>query len=272
MWTVFAHVKGASPAVAVVSSIVSKWKPIGLFVLVLLLMGAAGWHRLRRPETTAAMHGRDIARRMGCFACHGEEGTGGVPTIGSTGKTMPGWDHATAVMYIQGDQEIREWILYGAPLAKSPTAALAGPDGLVPMPAYEGLLTDRELHDLVAYFRAVSWWTPDIPGAAYAGRKTASRLGCFGCHGPSGIGGVPNPGSLKGHIPPWDGEEFEELVRNEEELREWIMDGHIRRLQDNPFARHFLEGQKTQMPAYRGHISGEDLDAMVAFIQWLREQ
>ena len=134
------------------------------------------------------------------------------------------------------------------------------------------MLSPDELDDLVAYFRARSWWTPDIPDAAREGREIAMRLGCFGCHGPSGIGGVPNPGSLKGHIPPWDGHEFDELVHSESELREWILDGPIKRLRDNPLAMHFLEAQKTAMPAYRQYISGDELDRMVAYIQWMREQ
>ena len=140
------------------------------------------------------------------------------------------------------------------------------------MPAYEDLLSDRELDDLVAYYLAVSGWAPDIPDAAFEGRKIASRLGCFGCHGPAGMGGVANPGSFKGHIPPWDGEEFKELVRDDEELREWILDGRIRRLWDNPVARRFLESQKTRMPAYREHVSDEEVSKMVQYIRWLRRE
>ena len=86
------------------------------------------------------------------------------------------------------------------------------------------------------------------------------------------MGGVRNPGSFKGHIPPWDGEEFDELVRDERELREWIMDGRSHRLWNNQAARYFLERQETPMPAYREHLSEDALNKLVAYIDWLRRR
>ncbi|MHC4814114.1 MAG: c-type cytochrome [Planctomycetota bacterium] len=250
----------------------TKWKSVVGLAALLVLVGVAAWFSWRRPETTAALRGKEIAQRMGCFACHGPEGSGGVTVIGATGASMPGWDGRTTAMYVKSEQEIREWILYGAPRGDSQANDYSDTKSFVPMPAYEDLLTDRELDDLVAYYLAVSGWAPDIPDAAFEGRKIASRLGCFGCHGPAGMGGVANPGSFKGHIPPWDGEEFKELVRDDEELREWILDGRIRRLWDNPVARRFLESQKTQMPAYREHVSDEEVSKMVRYIRWLRRE
>jgi hypothetical protein len=172
-------------------------------------------------------------------------------------------------MYVKSRGEVREWILYGAPRARDPHL---DPQRLISMPAYEKLLSSREVDDLVAYFLAVSGWDPEIPDAAFEGRKVAERAGCFGCHGPSGMGGIPNPGSFKGEIPPWDGEDFTELVRDDDELREWILDGRIRRLEQNPLARYFLEGQIVQMPAYRDSLSQEELARLVAYIRWLRER
>ncbi len=183
---------------------------------------------------------------------------------------MPGWGGAAAAMYMKSEEQIREWILYGAPRSGSRDGTAWTTDGLVEMPAYHDLLSNRDLDDLVAYFLAVSGWAPEIPDGPFEGRRVATRIGCFGCHGPSGMGGVPNPGSFKGHISPWDGEEFRELVRSDAELREWILDGSIARLRDNPLARYFLDGQKTQMPAYRGHISNEELNLMVQYVGWLR--
>ena len=37
-------------------------------------------------------------------------------------------------------------------------------------------------------------------------------LACTGCHGPQGRGSPPNPGSLKGYIPSWDGADYPDLV------------------------------------------------------------
>lgn len=224
----------------------------------------------RQSETTAAIRGRQIAERLGCFACHGPFGIGGVADPLAPGGATPGWEPGVVDAYITSEIQIREWILYGAPRSGVVEADRATDRALIPMPAYEGEVSVTELDDLVAYIKAVSGWTPGIPDAAYEGRKIASRLGCFGCHGASGMGGVANPGSFKGHIPPWDGDEFTELVHSESELREWILDGKIRRLWSNPLARHFLDQQKTQMPAYRDHVSDDELNKMVSYFRWLR--
>lgn len=242
---------------------------MALLVGMPLLAGSLAWTYWREPETTEAMRGAEVARKLGCFGCHGPGGFGGIADPVSPSGKVPGWDGGTAALYVENEQQIREWVLYGAPRQRSRPEDR---HGLIQMPAYEGLLSERELDDVVAYFRSVSGWDTGIPEKAYEGNKIASRLGCFGCHGPSGMGGVANPGSLKGRIPPWDGDEFAELVRDDDELREWILDGRPRRLWENPAARHFLEAQKTQMPAYRDHLSEGDLEKIVAYIRWLRSR
>lgn len=244
---------------------------VGSATALFVLAATFTWHWMLQPEVTPAIRGMETARNLGCFACHGPEATGGVSNINDSGSAMPGWDHGTAAMYIKSEQEIREWILYGAPLGQATSAGVSSSKSLVPMPDYNGLLSDRELDDLVAYFLAVSGWAPDIPDDAFEGRKIALQLGCFGCHGPSGMGGVPNPGSFKGQIPPWEGEAFGELVENDEELRAWILDGRIRRLWNNPAARLFLISQKIQMPAYREHMSEDQETKVVAYVKWLRK-
>ncbi len=52
-------------------------------------------------------------------------------------------------------------------------------------------------------------------------------------------------------------------------MREWIVDGRPLRLQRNPIARWFLDRQAVKMPAYRGHATGRDVNALVAYIRWL---
>jgi mono/diheme cytochrome c family protein len=239
---------------------------------ILLLISWFVWACSPQQETTAALRGERIARSMGCFGCHGPSGAGRVGDPTTPAGTVPGWDSGTAVMYIKSVEEIREWILFGAPRGRAEEVKAAHRGALIPMPAYEGLLSEKELDDLVAYLLAVSGWNPEIPDTAYEGRKIALRLGCFGCHGPSGTGGVQNPGSFTGYIPPWQGDGFAELVRTEQELREWILDGRIQRLWENPAARHYLKAQKIQMPPYRRHVSEQELDKIVAFIGWLRSR
>jgi mono/diheme cytochrome c family protein len=100
----------------------------------------------------------------------------------------------------------------------------------------------------------------------------AGRLGCFGCHGPAGAVGTANPRSFKGYIPPWRGKDFAELVRNEEELKSWIMDGSIPRLRSNAIARFFTKRQVVQMPAYRDALSASELKDIMTYIQWLSQE
>lgn len=242
-------------------------------LIVVVALGAGLWWVLeqRRPETTPAIRGQQLAVRLGCFACHGPEGAGGVADPTSPGGEVPSWSYATAKLFISCNKDIRDWILYGEPRREAERREKAGTQPpFIPMPAYEGELSPRELDDLVAYFLAVSGWVPDMPEDAYEGRKIAVELGCFGCHGPSGMGGVANPGSFKGHIPPWDGDEFTELVRDDNELREWILEGKIRRLWEDPAAKLFLQRQKTSMPAYHDYLSDEELGKVVTYIRWLR--
>lgn len=243
---------------------VTRW--LLLSALLAAVVISTGASLLRRPEVTAAMRGKALARDLGCFACHGPAGSGGVANPGAASGRVPGWTHSEASLYLREEGEIREWILQGAP------KRLAGDEarGLLPMPAYEGAVSEGDVDDLIAYFQAVAAWYPEVPDDVFEGRKISERLGCFGCHGPSGMGGVPNPGSFKGHIPPWDGDEFLELVADDDELRTWILVGTLERLERDPLAKHFLDGQLIKMPAYEGRLSAAELEKTVRYIRWLR--
>jgi hypothetical protein len=74
-----------------------------------------------------------------------------------------------------------------------------------------------------------------------------------------------------GYVPAWDGRDFPELVRDDAELREWILDGAPDRLLENPLARRFLDRQVLKMPAYRGRVEPFEVEAIAAYIRWLRE-
>jgi mono/diheme cytochrome c family protein len=169
-------------------------------------------------------------------------------------------------------ETLREWILDGMPRRVRQDAELreALEATAIRMPAWRGRLSEAQVDDLIAYLRALaSADLPDDP-AIWAGHAVAERLGCFRCHGPGGRGASRNPGSLKGYIPPWDGRDFADLVEDEAELREWILDGRPQRLQANPLARFFLDGQAIRMPGFRGQIKEEELRGLEAYIGWLR--
>lgn len=227
-------------------------------------------HRFRQAESTPALRGEATARKLGCFSCHGPEGRGGVTDPGARSGLVPGWDGLTVATYALNEAEVLEWILDGKPGRLKGVDIHAGRKPFLPMPAYRNKLSQQELADLMVYFRAVSAFDTNITALAYEGMYEAAKLGCFACHGSGGVGGAPNSGSFKGHIPAWDGAEYAEIVRDDGELREWILAGYPKRLWDNPAARHFLEGQMVQMPAYRRVIADDQLTKIMGYIQWRR--
>lgn len=248
---------------------------------------------VRAPRMTDEMRGYVLAEKLGCHGCHGPRGTGGTPNPGSEELEIPSWDGGAAMMYVEAESEFSEWILDGVPrrLAGKPGRAQANghengpgheaaqrhaPDEArhappVHMPAYRSIIDDRELDLLIAYVKAVALWDT-VPERAMRGRRAAGRLGCFGCHGPGGLAGAANPGSFKGYIPPWRGKDFAELVRDESELRSWILDGKITRFESNRIARLFTRRQSIQMPAYRTVLTQEELDDIVAYIQHISRE
>jgi mono/diheme cytochrome c family protein len=248
---------------------------IAVALIVLVVAAAAvGYDEVRHPRLTQELRGYELAQALGCFACHGPDGTGGVPNPGSDEKEVPAWDGGNAMMYVENEREIREWILFGHPkrLAEDHDSHSHGtPDQepLLAMPAFEGVVSDRQLEYLVAYYKVVAAFDP-IPPEVRPGYSVASKNGCFGCHGPRGLVGTSNPQSFKGYIPPWRGEDYQELVKDETELRQWILEGQVGRLEANPVARYFTDRQVIQMPAYESRLSDEEVAALVAYIEWLQ--
>ena len=130
------------------SSVKVLWRLVGLAFLVVTMAALTGLH-WRKPESTAAMRGERIAWSMGCFGCHGPGGIDGIADPRSPGGTVPGWDGGTVATFVKNEQELREWILYGGPRQQSMAGADTMSENLIPMPAYEGHLSDQELDDLV---------------------------------------------------------------------------------------------------------------------------
>jgi mono/diheme cytochrome c family protein len=211
-------------------------------------------------------HGERVAERLGCFGCHGPGGMGGIPDPGSKAGDVPTWVGGTWMMYNHAPSDVRAWILDGHPPGRKPDAA-----ALFKMPAFRGRLTAAELADLTVYVLTVSQFGDPADPKATAGRDVALRFGCFGCHGTEGRGLIADPGSLKGYVPPWDGDDYADLVRDDGELRQWVRKGAADRLRANPAARHFLDGEAIQMPAFGDNLKPDELEALVAYVHWVRE-
>ena len=195
----------------------------------------------------------------------------GLPDAGPGIGGVPAFSPDDVRAYAHDQEELREWILDGMPRRlREEEAPSDDPGLLLRMPAWRGILSEREVDDLVAYVKAVSDFDRPPEGPIEEGRRVAARRGCFSCHGPQGRGSPPNPRSLKGHIPSWDGADFPELARDEAEIREWILDGGPRRLRESRPAAFFLRRQVIRMPAYRGHLTDDEVARLVDYIRWLR--
>jgi mono/diheme cytochrome c family protein len=116
------------------------------------------------------------------------------------------------------------------------------------------------------------WWFRD-PARARAvspvlrGERIASRMGCFGCHGAGGLQGAPNPGAPIGEVPSWVGGTYMMFNQSPAEIREWILDGAPKRLLEDPSFLERRDRQLIRMPAYRGHLGGEEAADLVAYVQ-----
>jgi mono/diheme cytochrome c family protein len=242
---------------------------ISALVLALILR-AATWI-IFRPNLTAAERGRRVAEENGCYGCHGPEGLRGTANPGREEGAVPNFE-GTLMMYAESEQDVREWIRDGAPRARreDPEWRAERRKGLLRMPSYGDRLSKREIEDLVAFVMTVGALRGPDDSLALHGRDRAEALGCFGCHGYGGRLARHNPGSLKGYVPPWDGADFTELVAGEQEFREWVEEGVGSRFRTNPVAQFFLKRAPLKMPAYRDHLEPGDVEALWAYVQWLR--
>lgn len=214
---------------------------------------------------TPVARGRRIAEAMGCFGCHGPGGVRPIANPGSRTGEVPDWSGGTWMMWNETETDVRGWIEFGHPPGRDPD-----PGALLKMPAYGSWLTADEMADVTAYVLAVAQFGSPSEARIAEGREIANRLGCFGCHGPEGRGGVPNPGSFKGYVPGWDGGDFDDLVRSDREFREWVEDGISERLRANPIAREILTRQAIRMPAYRELLAAGEIEVLWEYVCWMR--
>src|SRR6476646_8016774 len=143
------------------------------------------------PAETAAVGphvaaGAQDFNQFACAECHGMQGRGGispaVPALTTVAKSL------TA-------PELRTIINHGLGESANPTQPY--------MPVWGAVISQTQVSDLIAYLKA---GLPVVPGAepaaipkrqgaAVEGAVAYRAYGCINCHGPNGLGGVPNPQS-----------------------------------------------------------------------------
>lgn len=245
---------------------------IGLSVAAALAAAALPITRwlLWRWESNPVLRGRLLAADQGCFACHDPYAGLEIPNPGSRWGNVPRFEAGNAMMYATTCAEIEEFIRFGAPRSwlDDPDVSARLESQRLRMPAFEAVLSDDEVADLTAFACATEG--VERPGAG-PGRDLAKQHGCFACHGVDGSGGEANPGSLGGFIPGFVGGNFSDLVADEDEFREWVLEGTSSRLAENPLVRYFWNRQRLSMPAYRGTLDEGEVRQLWDWVQAVRE-
>jgi len=196
----------------------------------------------------------------------------GAANPGRTDKTVPTFE-GDLMMYAKTPDQIHEWIHNGVSSKKATSQAWRAERdrGALKMPAFKRRMSERQMDDLVAYVMAMSGMPEPEDSIAVRGLQRAGALGCVGCHGPGGRLAQRNPGSLKGYVPCWDGDDFPELVRDSTEFNQWVRRGVGRRFERDRLARFFLDRAVLKMPAHRRYLAPGDLDALWGYVTWLRK-
>ncbi len=239
-----------------------------------ILLATTAWTFLTWPRLPTAERGHRLAQAQGCFTCHGEGGLKGAMNPGRKDKSVPGFG-GDVMMYAHDANDLREWIRDGVVKrrAQSESYKQQRAAGALVMPAFGKRLSGPQIDDLVAYVQAASGdpEPEESDTLATRGLARAEALGCVGCHGAGGRLAARNPGSLKGYIPSWDGADFAELVQDRGEFDGWVRHGVSDRLKDNAAAGFFLGRATVHMPGYEKHLESGDLDALWAYVTWLRK-
>jgi mono/diheme cytochrome c family protein len=161
-------------------------------------LAAASAAVARRPNLPPAERGRRLAEKFGCFGCHGPGGLEGAKNPGRIDGSVPNFK-VDVMMYAKTPEEIHEWIHFGVSRKKSTSRTWqADRDrGALRMPAFKDRMSERDMHDLVAYVLASSGSPAPDDSLAAHGLQRAEALGCVGCHGPGGRLARPNGGSFR---------------------------------------------------------------------------
>jgi mono/diheme cytochrome c family protein len=232
---------------------------VGVVVSILgLAIGVGAWASHGSRPTVAARAAIDPPVAAGahdfvqdaCAACHGSLGRGGVspyvPALSAVGKTLT-------------VAQLTRIITHGLGESKNPKRPF--------MPVWGPVISKTQVADLVTYIRAglppVQYATPiPIPGnqgPVVAGMAAYVHYGCINCHGPNGLGGVPNPQAPDKAVPPLSGQDFRKEFNTDAKIVEFIRSGSV--IGKPPI---------TSMPHWGGIIPNWQLKALVAYLKTLK--
>jgi mono/diheme cytochrome c family protein len=202
------------------------------------------------PVSATVAEGAHYFVQFACAQCHGEGGQGGVsqyvPALTSVGKSLT-------------VAQLTNIIEHGLGESANPKQPY--------MPVWKGVISPRQTSSLVAYVHA---GLPAVPGAApltvpvnqgdvVAGAALYVRYGCVNCHGPNGLGGVPNPQSPDKTIPPLSGPDFRGEFNTPAKIKDVIVSGSV-----------IGRAPIVSMPHWGGILSDQQLNQLVAYLHTLQ--
>jgi cbb3-type cytochrome c oxidase subunit III len=217
----------------------------------LLAGGCGGAKKTVKVSPQVAAGGHDYVQ-FACAQCHGLRGRGGV---------SPFVPALTQVSKVLTAARLRQIIDHGLGESKNPTKPY--------MPVWGEVISKRQVSDLIAYMHA---GFPDVPGAsppsvrtdqgpAVEGAALYVKDGCINCHGPNGLGGVPNPQSPDKTIPPLSGAVFFKEFNTDKKIEAVIQSGSV-----------IGRAPIVSMPHWGGILSNQQLKALVAYLKTLRRK
>jgi mono/diheme cytochrome c family protein len=202
------------------------------------------------PKDPQVVAGAYTFTQFACAQCHGMQGRGGVS------PDVPALTTIGAALTVS---RLKNIIDHGLGVRANPKKPF--------MPVWGEVISKRQVADLVAYIKV---GLPDVPtahpqpivpgtGQVEKGAILYSTFGCINCHGPNGLGGVPNPSSPDKSIPPLSGADFRHQFDTAAKIRAIVESGSV-----------IGRAPIVSMPHWGGIISRPELDALVAYIRTLK--
>jgi mono/diheme cytochrome c family protein len=236
----------------------------GVAILIVAVVGLVAWaagHYTTSTVTvgvrTAPSPGQTVAPvvaggahvfvQFACSQCHGLQGRGGVspdvPALTTVGKQLTAAQLAGIINHGLGESAN----------PKKPY-----------MPVWGAVISKRQVGELAAYIHAglpsvTDATPPPVPkgqGDEVAGAALYVRDGCINCHGPNGLGGVPNPLSPDKAIPPLAGADFRGEFNTDAKIKEIIRSGSV-----------IGRAPIVSMPHWGGILTEDELRELVAYIK-----
>jgi mono/diheme cytochrome c family protein len=202
------------------------------------------------PVSPAVAAGAHTFVQFACVQCHGIGGHGGVD------PAVPPLDAIKQSLTVA---QLAHIINHGLGESANPKQPY--------MPVWGQVMSKTQVSNLVTYIRAalppVTYADPvPVPtgqGAAVAGAALYVRYGCINCHGPNGLGGVPNPLSADGTIPVLSGQGFRTQFNTDAKIAAVIRSGSV-----------IGKAPIVSMPHWGGIISNQQMAQLIAYLKTLK--